>query len=298
MNDVIMKGLIVAAGYGSRFFPASKTVPKELFPLIEFDRVRPAISFILEEFYQAGLRDVIIITSRRKKSLEDYLDKEIELEHFLGIKKSESKLAKLREEYIDDMNFCFVRQKEMRGTAHAIYLAKPFTADETILVAYPDDIFISDPPLSKKLIEINQKTGKNVLTGLEVSQEEVSRFGIIEPGQKIDDDVYEVKGFVEKPSIDAAPSRIAGMARYLFTSEFFDEIEPLLEAKLDGEIYQTDGILKLAEKNKVVFYEYKGEYYDIGEPLGYLKTLTRYGLKNHAFSNEYRTFLKSLLSDK
>jgi UTP--glucose-1-phosphate uridylyltransferase len=287
-----MKALIVAAGYGSRFFPVTKTVPKEMLPLID----RPAISFIIEELYLSGIREVLIITSRRKKCLEDYLDREIELEHFLGLKGEKDKLEKLQEKYMDDMNFHFIRQKEMRGTAHAIYLSRHFMADESFVVAYPDDIFISDPPLSKSLIEIHDKTGKNVLTGLELPMEIISRFGVIAPGKKIETDIYEVETVIEKPPVEEAPSKFAAMGRYLFTPEFFTVIEPKIAPGM-REIYQTDGIIELAKKNKMVFFKFTGEFYDTGQPLGYLKTLTRYALNDSRFASDYKEFLIKLVRE-
>ncbi|MFW9997742.1 MAG: UTP--glucose-1-phosphate uridylyltransferase [Candidatus Odinarchaeota archaeon] len=288
----MMKALIVAAGYGTRFFPVTKTVPKEMLPLVD----RPAISFIIEELYHSGVREVLVISSRRKKCLEDYFDREIELEQVLGIKGEQSKLEKLKEEYIDNMSFHFVRQKEMRGTAHAIYMARHFMADDPFVVVYPDDIFISDPPLSKSLIEVHKKTGKNVLTGVEIPKEKISRFGIIDIGREIETDVYEVNDLIEKPRAGKAPSNFAAMGRYLFTPDFFTAVEPKLAPGIH-EIYQTDGIVELAQENKVVFFNYKGEFYDTGEPLAYLKTITRYGLKNSEFANEYREFLVNLVKE-
>jgi len=253
-----IKGVIIAAGYGTRLLPFTKTVSKELAPL----GIRPSIDYIIREFVNAGLKDIVVITSRQKRDLENYFDHNFEIETFLKQKGKEKELEAIKNY---DINVFFVRQKCMRGTGDALLLTKPLLEGHTFVVAFPDDI---DPTLSltSSLIDMYKKTNLNVLSGFTVEKKDVSRYGIIKP------DGNKVCSIVEKPSIEDAPSNIASMGRYLFTSEVFDELE---EAKKytspDKEFFMTDAIERLAKKNKVV-YVMAEKRLDTGSPDAYIKS--------------------------
>ena len=236
-----IKGVILAAGYGTRFLPASKTVPKELFPLIDV----PAIDFTVKEFLESGIQDILIITSRRKKVLEDYLDHEMELEGILQQEKDRIKLEKITPLIA---NFHFVRQREMRGTADALNLCRCFCGDSPFVVAYPDDIIWSDKPCAKQLIEAYYETGQNVLTAQELPlEQDVSRYGVIDFSEK-KNSIYQVKSLIEKPKKGTEPSRVVSLGRYLYTTDIFEELAELNFENTDNEISQTEPLNRLLWK--------------------------------------------------
>ncbi|MCX7820050.1 MAG: UTP--glucose-1-phosphate uridylyltransferase [Brevinematales bacterium] len=261
-----MKGVIVAAGYGSRFLPITKTIPKEMLPIYD----RPAIDFILDEFEEAGIKDVIIITSRRKKVLEDYLDREIELEDFFN-KNGKEKYAELIKPR--NMNFYFVRQKEMKGTGDALLLLKSIISEEAFIVAYPDDLVLSSPGLSKRLIDEYGKTGKSILA-VRKEIENLSRYGVIKPRKE--KDVIYVEKIVEKPSIESAPSNFVSIGRYLFTSELLLLLEEDYKNHKEGEFYHINAINRLAKDNKVIALEIEGTMLDTGELESYTLSVLNY----------------------
>ena len=281
-----IKGVILAAGYGTRFLPASKTVPKELFPLIDV----PAIDFTVKEFLESGIQDILIITSRRKKVLEDYLDHEMELEGILQQEKDRIKLEKITP-LID--NFHFVRQREMRGTADALNLCRCFCGDSPFVVAYPDDIIWSDKPCAKQLIEAYYETGQNVLTAQELPlEQDVSRYGVIDFSEK-KNSIYQVKSLIEKPKKGTEPSRVVSLGRYLYTPDIFEELAELNFENTDKEISQTEPLNRLAEKGKVAALEFVGKRFDVGEPFGYLTTVIEYALLRPDLSNRLKDYLKN-----
>lgn len=260
-----MKGLIVAAGYGTRFLPVTKTVPKEMLPLI----TKPSIAFIIEEFLSAGIEEIVILSSRRKKSLEDFLDREMELEGVFSRENDREKLARI-EPY--QANFAFVHQQEMRGTGHALLQARPLLEHGPFVVAYPDDIHFGETSLSRQLIDAYNETGASVLASMH-DPPNLNRYGVLE----LDADRIHVKNIVEKPAPGSEPSREASIGRYLFTPEIF----PLLEEGWrlhtgDGEYYHVYALQKLMEQGMVVHRRIEGERYDIGAPEGYLEALLRY----------------------
>lgn len=261
-----MKGIIVAAGYGTRFLPMTKTVAKEMLPIFD----KPSIDFILDEFEEAGIKDVIIVTSRRKKMLEDYLDREVELEQALAKANKTELLNKIKPR---NMNFIFIRQLEMKGTGHALLMCKPVIGDDAFVVAYPDDLVISKPGLTKNLIELYNKTGKSILAVRE-ENENVSRYGVIKP-EEIDGLMY-VKEIVEKPPANKAPSNFVSIGRFLFTSELLEILEEQYKSHTKGEFYHIDAINQLASENKVLAYTVQGLMLDTGEPLSYFRSLLLY----------------------
>ncbi|OHD54502.1 MAG: hypothetical protein A2Y33_04875 [Spirochaetes bacterium GWF1_51_8] len=262
-----MKAVIVAAGYGTRFLPATKTVPKEMLPMFN----KPLIDFILDEFEEAGIKDVVIITSRRKSALDDYLDREVELETELE-KAGKDAWAKAIQPR--NMNFVFIRQQRMRGTGHALLITHPVIGNDPFVVAYPDDIVIANPGITKSLIDIYNKTGKSVLAVRE-EYVDVSRYGVIDAHEK--GGSLHVRGIVEKPKKEDAPGNLVSIGRYLFSPEFL----PLLEEQYaeftgTGEFFHIDTILKLARKDKVLAFPIHGMMLDTGEPYSYFRSLLEY----------------------
>ncbi len=280
-----IKGVIVAAGYGSRFLPVTKTIPKEMLPLID----RPAISFIIDEMLEAGIHDILIITSRRKKVLEDYFDREVELEDIYTREGKHSRLELIKP---PPANIFFVRQQEMKGTGHALLLCEPFTGSDPFVVAYPDDIVFSRTSLSQQLVEVHQQTGKSVLAVKNLPGADVSRYGVIDPGGT--ENPCPVKRLVEKPQAGKEPSKLVSYGRYLFQPELYDHLRAGLADHQQGEFYHVDAINRLAAQNKVVAYDFEGERLDTGEPLGYLEAICRYALSREDLGESARALFRKL----
>lgn len=277
-----MKGVIVAAGYGTRFLPLTKSLPKEMLPLFD----KPLIDFILDEFEDAGIEDVVIITSRRKKMMEDYLDREIELETVLA-RDGKTKLAEIIRPR--KMNFVFVRQQEMMGTGHALLLAKPVIGDSPFIVAYPDDIVLSSPGLSRNMAELYRKTGKSILA-VRQEKENVSRYGVIEPHTK-DNQLY-VRKLVEKPKKEEAPSDMVSIGRYLFTPEILNILEEGFKKHTSGEYYHVEAINNLAFRDQILALNTNGIMLDTGEPLSYLASILEYARTKASTAEILDSFFK------
>ena len=263
-----MKGIIVAAGYGTRFLPVTKTIPKEMLPLIN----KPSISFIIEEFIQSGIKDIIVISSRRKKVLEDFFDREVELEEIFRREGAEEKLASIKPQ---DARFSFIRQTEMMGTGHALLQAAPLIGNEPAIVAYPDDIHMGETPLAGQLIKNYEETGCSVLATIH-NPPHLERYGVLD----LAEDGKHVKGIVEKPPKGQAPSKEVSIGRYLYTPEFFQYLQEGWEKHSGGEYYHIYALTKLMDQNKVVFKETEGERLDTGEPAGFLRATLRYAAKD------------------
>jgi len=260
-----MKGVIVAAGYGTRFLPATKTLPKEMLPLLD----RPAIDIVVEEFIESGIDEILIVTSRRKKALEDYFDREIELETVFRAQGAVEKLEKIAPR---EAKVFFVRQLEMRGTGHALLAAKPFVAGEPFVAAYPDDLHFGPVPLARQLIDVYEKTGCTVLATV-TDPPALNSYAVPEIGP----DGLHVTDIVEKPAPGAEKSREASIGRFLYSEDFLDRLEVAwTEHTGDGEFYHIGGILKQIAERRVVIKPLEGTRVDIGTPEGYLRALVRY----------------------
>lgn len=256
-----MKGIIVAAGYGTRFLPVTKTVPKELLPV----GVKPSIAYIVEEFIASGIEDIVIISSRRKKALEDYFDREIELEEVFKREGKADKLALIRP---PAAHISFVRQTEMMGTGHALLQVKNLIGGEPCVVAYPDDLLIGETPLALQLIQVYEKTGKCVLATI-LEPGDVSRYGVVAP----DKDGIGVRGFVEKPARGSEPSHEVSIGRYLYTPEFFDRLEEGWKKHEKGEYYHSYALDRMIEAGKMAFRRVEGKRLDTGDPAGFLEAI-------------------------
>lgn len=261
-----MKGVIVAAGYGTRFLPVTKTIPKEMIPLIN----KPSIAFVVEEFIASGIEDIIIITSRRKKALDDYFDREVEMESVFKAQGADKKQAKI-EPYT--ARFYFVRQQVMYGAGHALLQIKALIGEEPLIVAYPDDIHFGEPPLAKQLIDMYKKTGCSVLATLH-DPPNINRYGVLE----LADDNLHVLGIEEKPPKGKEKSKEASIGRYLYAPGYLDYLEEGWKNHnpSKGEFYHTYGVQRQIEEGKVVYKQVEGERLDIGEPGGFLQAIIRY----------------------
>jgi UTP--glucose-1-phosphate uridylyltransferase len=275
-----MKGVIIAAGYGTRFLPASKTVPKELFPLIN----KPAISFIVDEFIAAGIRELLIITSRRKKALDDYFDHEIELEEVF---RKEGRAQLLEAIQPAPLAVSFIRQQKMRGTGDAILLAEGFAAGGPVCVAYPDDIVIGASPLAAQLMQTASGPNDCVLGVMRVPRPETSRYGMIAP-----EGANGVSAIVEKPRVEETPSCLATIGRYILPPDVFPLLRDEKERSPEGEIYLTSAINTLASRGQVRYTEFTGLRLDVGDALGYIKATIEYAFDTPALAGELKGWLK------
>lgn len=269
----IKKAIIPAAGLGTRFLPATKAMPKEMLPILD----KPTIQYIVEEASRAGIEDIIIVTGKHKRAIEDHFDNQKELEMVLEEKGKDDLLEKVQ--YSTDLaNIFYVRQKEQKGLGHAIHTARQFIGNEPFAVLLGDDIVESETPAIKQLMNVYEETGHSVIGVQEVPESVTHRYGIIDPLEK-EGRRYEVKQFVEKPKQGTAPSNLAIMGRYILTPEIFDYLETQKEGA-GNEIQLTDAIERMNSDIPVYAYDFDGDRYDVGEKLGFVKTTIEYALKD------------------
>jgi len=282
-----MKGVILAAGYATRFLPASKTIPKEMFPLID----RPAIDFIVQEMVDSGIQDILLVSSRRKKVMEDYFDREVELTSAFSRSNEFEKLEVIKP---IEANIFTLRQQHMMGTGNALMLVEPFVDNEPFVVAYPDDIVLGEKPLSKQLIETWEKTGNTVLSVQELEEDQLWRYGVIDPDG--DGKIMNVKKMVEKPKHGTAPSRFVSFGRYLYTPELFDALRTSDKSHSSkSEFTQTEAINHMAALGKVSAVKFEGTRYDLGDPLGFLTSAMQIGLQRSEFKETLLDEMRRLL---
>lgn len=283
-----MKGIILAAGFGSRFLPATKTIPKEMFPLID----TPAIELVVREFAASGIRDILIVTSRRKKVLEDYFDRDVELESAFDQEGSTDKLGLIRP---TELNIFFQRQHTMAGTGDALMQVQPFVEGSPFIVAYPDDVLLDGPPIAAQLIEVHERTGLTVLAGQERPHGDISRYGVME--LYTDNGSEWVRSVVEKPAPGKEPSRMVAYGRYLYTPDLFDALRNTRGSQSSGqEFTQTDAINELARQRKVTLARITGTLMDVGTPQGYVEAIVESGLRREKFRKPLLEFLRKVVA--
>ncbi|MCI2789664.1 UTP--glucose-1-phosphate uridylyltransferase GalU [Staphylococcus warneri] len=283
----IKKAIIPAVGLGTRFLPATKAMPKEMLPILD----KPTIQYIVEEASRAGIEDIIIVTGKHKRAIEDHFDNQKELEIVLQEKGKNDLLEKVQ--YSTDLaNIFYVRQKEQKGLGHAIHTARQFIGNEPFAVLLGDDIVESETPAIKQLMDVYDETGKSVIGVQEVAEEDTHRYGIIDPLEK-SGLRYEVKKFVEKPKQGTAPSNLAIMGRYVLTPEIFDYLETQEEGA-GNEIQLTDAIERMNAESQVYAYDFEGNRYDVGEKLGFVKTTIQFALNEDYMNKEIIEFIKSI----
>lgn len=287
MNKV-RKVVIPVAGFGTRFLPATKAMPKEMLPIID----KPVIQYIVEEAVASGIEDVILVTSHTKRPVEDHFDDNPVLESWLKASGKKRALEEIRA--ISKMaNFIYVRQKGPYGNATPIMNAKHIVGNEPFAVLFGDDLFDCQVPRLKQMLEVFEKYGDPVLSAVKVSAEDTNKYGMIEPGARVAPRVYEVKGVVEKPGPDKAPSRLASVGGYVVTSDIFDEIKTL-KRSASGEYVVLDAISKLMQKRAVYAREIEGDYYDTGSKVGWLKANLAAALKREDMAQDTHRMLKSI----
>ena len=283
----ITKAIIPAAGLGTRFLPATKAMPKEMLPILD----KPTIQYIVEEAAKAGIEDIIIVTGKHKRAIEDHFDNQKELEITLENSGKMELLEKVQ--FSTNLaNIFYVRQKEQKGLGHAILTAKQFIGNEPFAVLLGDDIVESDDPAIKQLMDVYEQTEKSVIGVQEVRPEDTHRYGIIDPVSQ-NGRLYDVKKFVEKPAPGTAPSNLAIMGRYVLTPDIFDYLANQGEGA-GGEIQLTDAIERLNADSQVYAYDFEGNRYDVGEKLGFVKTTIEYALKDAEMRDELKAFIKTL----
>ena len=284
----IRKAVITAAGWGTRFLPATKSQPKEMLPLVN----KPLIQYTVEEAVSCGVELVVIVTALGKRAIEDYFDRSFELEQVLE-QKGETKLVEEIRRLSSMVDITYVRQKEQLGLGHALLSTKRIIGDEPFLLLLPDDLFEQQELVLKNMIEIYQWYQASVIAVKQVAEGEISRYGIIEPN-RIASRIYKVADLVEKPQLAEAPSDLAIMGRYVLTPEIFQILEDTPPGR-NGEFQLTDGLKRLAKRYPIYAYEFEGERYDAGVPLGWLETSIALALKDPDIGPELKRYLDRLL---
>lgn len=286
----IKKAIIPAAGLGTRFLPATKAQPKEMLPIVD----KPTIQYIVEEAVNSGIEDIIIVTGRNKRSIEDHFDKSIELEMALE-QKGQDDLLKIAREVSDIANIHYIRQKEPRGLGHAILVAKNFIGNEPFAVLLGDDIVVSKQPCLGQMIEVFNEYKTSILGVQQVPYEVVNKYGIVKC-KNIEGRVYKVQDMVEKPKTEDAPSNIAILGRYIITPRVFKYLETQ-GAGAGGEIQLTDALRRLAEDEAMYAYDFKGKRYDVGHVQGYLEASVEFALRREDLKDEFLQYLKRVVEN-
>ena len=284
-----MKAVIPAAGFGTRFFPATKAQPKEMLPLVD----KPAIQYVVEEAVSSGIKDIIIITGRGKRAIEDHFDKSFELEYVLKRDKKEKELEEVRK-IANLANIHYIRQKEQKGLGDAILCAKRFVGNEPFAVMLGDDVTFNNVPCLKQIINVFNKYNKSVAAVEEIPEEKLYRYGVIK-GKKVENSVYLIEDVVEKPPLGKEPSNLAILGRYVFTPEIFGCIEEV-EAKVKGEILLADALNLLRRKQEIYAYVFKGKRYDIGDKCGWIKATVELSLQRDDLKDELGRMFKEMFT--
>ena len=284
----IRKAVIVAAGWGIRFLPITRSQPKEMLPLVD----KPIIQYSVEEAIASGIEEVVLVTALGKRAIEDYFDRAFELEYILE-QKGETKLLREMRELSSLIDICFIRQKGQLGLGHAVLTARNVIAGEPFALFLPDDVFEGKEPLLRQLMEVYEQHGGSVIAVERINREDTVKYGIIEP-KEISDRVYQVLNMVEKPQPDEAPSNLGVVGRYILMPEIFDVLEVTPPGK-NNEIQLTDALQSLLGEQAVYAYEFEGTRYDTGNPLGWLKATVSMALRRTDIGPELRDYIRRLL---
>ncbi|UQZ83955.1 UTP--glucose-1-phosphate uridylyltransferase [Paenibacillus konkukensis] len=285
----IKKAIIPAGGLGTRFLPATKAQPKEMLPIVD----KPTIQYIVEEAVNSGIEDILIISGRNKRAIEDHFDRSVELEFALS-QKGNDELLKSVQDISNLANIHYIRQKEPLGLGHAVLCARKFIRDEPFAVLLGDDIITSETPCIKQLMNVYSQTGKSVIGVKEIDTINLHKYGVIDPKIKFGDKFIEIEGMVEKPK-DIFPSNLAVMGRYILTPEIFPLLERL-EPGNGAEIQLTDALNQLSKLETVIAYPFLGERFDVGDKLEYLKATIQFALKRKDLSKEFELYLVDIVN--
>ncbi|RCW47891.1 UTP--glucose-1-phosphate uridylyltransferase GalU [Paenibacillus prosopidis] len=287
----VRKAIIPAAGLGTRFLPATKAMPKEMLPIVD----KPTIQYIVEEAVESGIEDIIIVTGKGKRAIEDHFDNSFELEQNL-LEKGKLELLSEVQKSSKMVDIHYIRQKEARGLGHAVWCARKFIGDEPFAVLLGDDIVKADKPCLRQMIEQYERYQSSVIGVQRVPEAEVSRYGIVD-GKEIHDQLFSVSSLVEKPRQVDAPSNLAIMGRYILTPRIFGILDQL-EPGAGGEIQLTDAISKLNAIEAVYAYNFNGTRYDVGEKLGFIKTTIEFALQRGELQRDLLEYLQSVLIEQ
>jgi UTP--glucose-1-phosphate uridylyltransferase len=287
LKKEITKAVFPAAGLGTRFLPATKAMPKEMLPLVD----KPLIQYVVEEAVSSGIEEIVLVTGRGKRAIEDHFDVAFELEEELKAK-GKHKILNEVQRIADLVTFCYIRQKKALGLGHAVLTAKRVVGNEPFAVLLGDDIIDAATPVLRQMMDVYRRYPGTILAIQKVPRSQTRNYGIID-ARKIENDVYLVKHLVEKPAPEDAPSNLAIIGRYILTPEIFTALEHTKAGK-GGEIQLTDGLRLLMEKQPIYAFEFEGTRYDAGDKLGFLKATVEFGLKNTEFGSEFRTYLQKL----
>ena len=290
MSKRVRKAIIPAAGLGTRFLPATKAQAKEMLPIVD----KPTLQYIIEEAIESGIEEILIVTGRSKKSIEDHFDRSVELELELE-QKGKTEMLEMVQDISNMVNIHYIRQKEPKGLGHAVHCAKSFIGNEPFAVLLGDDIVDAETPCLKQMIDAYDEYKTSILGVQEVAKENVDKYGILDV-KYIEDRVYKVKDMVEKPSVDDAPSNIAILGRYIITPEIFNILETQEEGK-GGEIQLTDALQTLATKEAIYAYNFEGRRYDVGDKLGFLEATVDFALKRPELRDEFMEFLENRVNN-
>jgi len=288
----VRKAVIPAAGLGTRFLPATKAQPKEMLPLID----KPAIQYVVEEAVRCGLTDILIVTGRGKRSIEDHFDRSLELEHFLETKGKFDELKEVRE--VSEMaTIHYIRQRDALGLGHAVSVAEDHVGDEPFAVLLGDDIIGESTPLLSEMLGVHDRYGRSVLAAMQVARDDISLYGCIDPEFVEEDRLARVLSIVEKPSPEEAPSNLAAIGRYVLTPEIFDSLRNL-EPGVGGEVQLTDAINALAQEQAVYAYVFEDGRFDVGNKLDYLKATVELAIDRDDVGPDFRRWLADLVERK
>lgn len=279
---MIKKAIFPAAGFGTRFLPATKASPKEMLPIVD----KPMIQYAVEEALSCGIDELIVITGRNKRAIEDHFDSAPELEEKLKLNGKVNLLEEVNR--LSNIHFAYIRQKVALGLGHAILCAKPFVKDEPFAVILSDDVIEPDYHLLSEMINIYQKVGGPVIALEEVPMAEISRYGVV--GGVLEGDSYRIQHLVEKPAREEAPSNLAIIGRYILTPDIFEVLENI-GLGAGGEMQLTDALRELLKKRPMYGYPIKGRRYDAGDKLGFLKATVDFALKNPEVSGAFQSYL-------
>lgn len=290
MRKPVRKAVIPAAGFGTRFLPATKAQPKEMLPIVD----KPTIQYIVEEAVASGIEEILIVTSSLKRPIEDHFDKSYELEDTLE-KKGKTEMLEMVQEISNLAQIHYVRQKEAKGLGHAILCAKAFIKDEPFVVLLGDDVVVNDEnPATLQLVKAYQKIGCSIMGVQHVPWNEVSKYGIVRPSQSHtpteNGRMVKLSGMVEKPEEKDAPSNLAVMGRYVLTPEIFEMLENQ-EPGAGGEIQLTDAIHRLMDRQAVYAYDFEGQRYDVGDKFGFIKATIDFALERKDLGPQVRNYL-------
>ena len=286
--STVRKAVIPAAGLGTRFLPATKSQPKEMLPVID----KPTIQYVVEEAVRAGITDILVITGRGKRAIEDHFDRNFELDFYLEQGEKED-LVKEMAAISEMADIHYIRQRDPRGLGHAVSVARQHVGNESFAVMLGDDIMVDDARLLRSMLEVHERYGRSVIATLEVAQEDISSYGCVTP-EVVEENLVRVRAIVEKPRPEVAPSNLAVIGRYVFTPEIFDALDRITPGA-GGELQLTDAIALLLQTQTVFGYSFDQGRYDIGKKIDFLRATVELALDRPDLGTEFRAFLADLV---